>query len=47
MEVKGNVCLVEGGEGDCLRAITRLNSAIEFLWVAKHEETYSIIGIIG
>lgn len=31
MEMKGNVRLVEGGEDDRLRAITRLNSAIEFL----------------
>lgn len=31
MEVKVNVRLVGGGEGDRLKAITRLNSAIEFL----------------
>lgn len=47
MEVWASVRLVEGGESDRLRAITGGNSAIEFLRVASHYETYSISGIIG
>lgn len=47
MEVQVSVCLMGEGEGDHLRATTNLNSAIELLRVASHDETYSIIGIIG